>query len=107
MKIKLLFFLCIFFEFAHSQNPDDKDQFFVFDKKWQPVDIKKAAYFLRVRPVNDSNWEWTYYNLYGPRIKVEHYGDPKATIKSGKFVYYFPKGTIDSLGTYVNNKPDG
>jgi TonB family protein len=107
MKWRFLFFLCLFFEFAQSQNADDKDQFYVFDKKWKPADVKKGAYFLRVRQISDSDWEWIYYNIYGPRTKVEKYKDAKATVKNGKFTYYFPKGTIDSLGDYLDNDPDG
>ncbi len=107
MKLKLLIILCIFFEFAHSQSAEDKDQFYVFDKKWQTVDIKKAVYFLRVRQTGDSDWEWMYYQIYGPRVKVENYKDAKAAIKNGKFTFYFPKGTIDSLGSYVNGAQDG
>lgn len=107
MKLKLLLILCIFFEFGHAQNENDKEQFFVFDKKWEPADIKKAVYFLRVKQANDSSWEWVYYNMFGPRIKVEHYKDSKAAVKDGKFTYYYPKGTVDSVGNYFNGEPDG
>ncbi len=107
MKLRLILLLCICSEFSYSQIANDNDQFFVFNKKWEPVDIKKAAYFLRVRQLGDSNWEWMYYNIYGPRVKLEHYKDTKRAIKNGNFVYYFPKGTIDSLGNYVNDQPDG
>lgn len=107
MKFKLLLFLCFLFELTHAQTETDKDQFFVFDKKWKPVDVKKAIYFLRVRQVSDSNWEWVYYNMFGPRIKVENYKDLKAAVKNGKYIYYYPKGTVDSAGNYLNGELDG
>ncbi|MBS1948325.1 MAG: energy transducer TonB [Bacteroidetes bacterium] len=107
MKWKILLLFCALSQLAKSQGKENNEQFYVFDKKWKPVDVKKAVYFLRARKLNDSSWEWVYYNMYGPRIKVENYKDAKATIKNGKFVYYFQKGTIDSSGNYVDGQLDG
>ena len=43
MKLKLLIIFCPLFEFAYTQNTNDKDQFFVFDKNWKAADMKKAG----------------------------------------------------------------
>ena len=107
MKFRSLLFFLLFLQFAHAQNAQKNDKFFVFDKDWQPADVKKASYFLRVRQINDSSFEWLYYNMFGPRIKVENYKDTQATIKNGKFTYFSALGTIDSAGNYFNNQLDG
>jgi periplasmic protein TonB len=105
MKLKLLFLFFILSKITNGQQ--EKDQFFVFNENWKPVDIKKAVYLLRVRHINDSSWEWLYYNIYGPRIKMESFKDEKATIKNGNFFYYHEKGFIDSSGKYADGELDG
>jgi len=85
-----------------------KITFIFFDKTWQPVtEIKKADYFLRVRKTMDSNYEWTYYKLFGPRIKKECFKDEKATIRNGKYIYYYDNGFTDSLGEYLDGELNG
>jgi len=102
MKITSTLILALMIQFASGQIKED--QFFVFDLDWKPTKIKKAYYFLRVRQSSDSNYEWTYYQMNGPRIKQECFKDEKASIRNGKFTYYFQNGVIDSTGEYENDQ---
>ena len=105
MKTGLLLILILLMETAFSQ--EEKDSYYVFDSHWQPAPKIKPAYFLRVRKESDSQFVWTYYKMYGPRIKVESFKDQKATIPNGKFAYYNESGFIDSVGHYLNGKRQG
>src|SRR5262245_53834177 len=91
-------------QFASAQ---EEDKFYLFDKNWNPTEASKAAFFIRVSKLADTNYEWTYYKMYGPRIKKESYKDSAAKIKHGKFLYYSSEGKIDSSGRFANNELDG
>jgi TonB family protein len=98
----------IAFEFlAQFASGQDEDKYYMFNKDWKPSEINTAAYFIRVRKLADTNYEWLYYKMYGPRIKKESYKDLDAKIKHGKFIYYSPEGIIDSLGQYAENELNG
>ena len=90
--------------FSQKKNADDK--FFLFDKEWKNAEAKNAIYFLRVRHISDSSWEWLIYNMFGPRISKELCKDEKGNIKNGKCIYYYPSGSVDSSGTFVDGIQD-
>jgi protein TonB len=105
LKIFSIFVLSFFLHSAFGQLKEE--QYFVFDKDWKITKVKKASYFLRIRQTIDSNYEWTYYQMYGPRIKLETFKDEKAKIRNGKYIYYYSDGTIDSTGAYFNGVHNG
>ena len=105
MKNTLLI-LCLLTS-QHVSAQTKEDRVLMFDKNWKVASIKHAAYFIRVSQKSDSDYEWTYYNMYGPRIKQENYKDATGKIRNGKFTYYFDNGRIDSSGHYDSNRLDG
>ena len=105
--MKMSFFCALTFLCLNAFTQKIEDQFFVFDEEWNPIKIEKAVYFLRVSQLSDSDYEWTYYNMNGPRIKQENYKDATAKIKNGKFTYYWYNGSIDSTGYYESNQMNG
>jgi protein TonB len=92
---------------VHFAFAQEEAKFYVFDKDWNPTEAYKASYFIRVRKLADTNYEWLYYKMYGPRIKKETYKDSAAKTRHGIFIYYSHLGAIDSLGRYTNNELDG
>jgi TonB family protein len=104
MKIKPLLLLLIPIQFAYSQ---EKESFFVFDENWKPTDVKTAKFILRVQNLNDTSWQWDYYNMFGPLLKTEHYKSKEAKMLHGSVAYYNSDGFLDSTGTYVNGKKEG
>jgi periplasmic protein TonB len=105
MKLKALFFLVFISKFAAAQN--GKDFLYFFDKDWKPVDEKHGVYLLHVEQKNDSDWQYDYYNIYGPLIKTQHFQDKDGKVLNGKVYYYTEKGILDSGGTYVNGNKNG
>ena len=102
--MKFTFFALIIFSsfYGKAQQKKNEDKFFVFDNEWKSTEVKKGVYLLRVRQISDSNWEWLFYNMFGPRIKIERFKDQNATIRNGEWVYYYPDGMIDSSGEFSN-----
>jgi periplasmic protein TonB len=105
MRIILLFFLAILGVPARSQQ---KDAYYMLDAKWNPTSEQDLAkFFVRVRQLNDTNWRWDYYNVFGPLVKSERYRDKDANVQEGRSFYYDPKGLLDSTTEWRNNKRNG
>jgi periplasmic protein TonB len=68
---------------------------------------KKSNLLLRIRQTNDSNYQWTTYKMFGPRIKQESFKDHNGTLLNGKCSYYFPSGYLDSAGAFLHGSMDG
>jgi protein TonB len=103
MKKLPLFFLLTLSITAKSQ----KESFYVFDANWKPTKIQTAHFALHIRQVNDSCWQWDYYNFIGPLIKTEQYRDQDGKELDGVSRYYNKKGLLDSAGTYRLGKKNG
>jgi hypothetical protein len=56
--------------------------------------------------MNDTCWQWDYYNFSGPRIKTESFRDSAGEIPNGFFAYYGKKGYLDSCGYVANQRKD-
>ena len=104
MKIKLLFYFLFAIQSVYSQ---EKESFYVFDADWKPTDVKSAKFILHVQNLNDSSWQWDYYNMFGPLIKTEHYKNKDGQILHGSVAYYNANGFLDSTGSYANGKKEG
>jgi protein TonB len=98
-KLILVLLLLIRFS-AWAQN---NESYYIFDADWNPIkNIKKAKFFLHSHKMNDTCWQFDYYNFTGPRLKTESYRDQDAKIPNGFFAYYNNDGYLDSCG-YVAN----
>lgn len=108
MKINtLLFFLLIYFATHAQKNKVEKESYYVFDSKWNASSIDSAKYMIYVKKINDTSFQWNYYNFNGPLINVETYKDAQGEILNGFIAYYDSKGSIDSSGYALNGKKDG
>ena len=84
-------------------SAQEKESYYLFNEKWEGVkDVKKAKFFIHTLQVNDTCWEWDYYNFLGPRLRTESYKDIDGKIPNGFFAYYNSNGYLDSCG-YVSN----
>ena len=85
----------------------EKEAYYVFDDNWKPTKVQTARYFIHTHEVNDSCWQWDFYNFIGPLIKTEQYPDKESTVKDGVSYYYDEKGFVDSMTTYHRGKKNG
>jgi protein TonB len=104
MKITPLFFLLILTVTARAQQ---KESFYVFDADWKPTKIDSAHFLLRVHQVNDTCWQWDYYNFTGPLVKSERYLDKDGHALNGFCIYYNRNGWLDSTSMYLRGKKNG
>jgi protein TonB len=104
MKIIPLFILATLAMPARSQQ---KDAFYLLDANWKPCKMDSAHYFIRVRPLNDTGWQWDFYHLFGPLVKSERYRDKDANVQEGRSFCYNEKGVLDSTTEWRNNKRNG
>jgi periplasmic protein TonB len=104
MKKMTLFLLLCFTLKARSQ---ENESFYVFDANWKPTKIESARFFLHTYPVNDTCWQWDFYNFTGPLIKSEQYRDKEGKEISGVCYHYNTKGFIDSSAHFSDGKRNG
>lgn len=104
MKPILLAF-CILSCFMSVAQP--KESYFVFDQNWKGTTIDSAKFLLRTMKLNDTTYQWDYYNFTGPLIKSEQTRDKDGHVLSGNVYYYDAEGFVDSLGEYNNGKKNG
>lgn len=108
MKINtLLFFLLVTIATHAQKTKEEKELYYVFDNKWNPSSIDSAIYMIYVKKINDTAFQWNYYNFTGPLINVETYKDQEGKILNGFIAYYDSEGNIDSSGYTLNGKKDG
>ena len=94
-KLSLALLLLVRFSASAQEN----ESYYIFDAKWNPMkNINKAKFFLHSHKINDTCWQFDYYNFTGPRIKTESYRDQDAKIPNGFFAYYNNDGYLDSCG---------
>jgi periplasmic protein TonB len=62
---------------------------------------------LHRRNINDTCWQWDFYNFLGPIIKSEQYRDKEGSILDGEARYYDNNGIIDSVTRYRRGKKNG
>ena len=89
---------------ARSQ---EKESFYVYDANWKPTVVDSAHFFLRRHQVNDTCWQWDYYNFTGPLLRMERTRDKDRNIMEGTCYHYNEKGWIDSSSEYKHGKRNG
>ncbi len=99
-----LFLLICFSLTARSQK---RESFYVFDSKWKPTKIETAHFILHTYQVNDTCWQWDFYNFFGPLIKTEQYRDKEGGDMNGVSYYYNERGYIDSMAHFREGRLNG
>jgi protein TonB len=90
--------------FSQAQQTDS---YYIFDGNWNPIkNINRAKFLMHTAKVNDTCWQWDYYNFKGPLIKIESYRDADGKVPNGFFAYYNNAGYLDSCGYVVNQRKD-
>jgi protein TonB len=103
-KLTLFLLLMISTAAARSQT---NESFYVFDENWKPTKMEKAHYFLHTHQMNDTCWQFDFYNFMGPMIKSEQYRDKEGTVPDGFCRHYNEKGVLDSTAQFRNGKENG
>jgi protein TonB len=85
----------------------DNESFYVFDADWKPTKIESAHFMLRTHMVNDTCWQFDFYNFLGPLIKMERYRDKDGTEINGVSHHYNEQGHVDSIGYFSRGKRNG
>jgi periplasmic protein TonB len=102
-KLSLVLLLC----FTLKARSQEKESFYVFDSAWNPTKIETARFFLHTYPLNDTCWQWDYYNFTGPLIRTEQYRDKEGNEMNGVSYHYNKRGYIDSSAHFSNGKRNG
>jgi len=99
--------LTLFLLVAASSIAQQNEKYYIFNANWEPIqNVGNAKFFIHFQKINDTCYQWDYYNFVGPRIKTESYRDPEAKIPNGFFAYYSNQGYLDSCGYVFNWSKD-
>ena len=90
-----------------SAKSQDKESFYVFDADWKATKIETAHFLLHTHQVNDTCWQFDFYNFLGPLIKSEQYRDKDGTEINGVSHHYNENGYVDSIGYFSRGKRNG
>jgi periplasmic protein TonB len=104
MKFSLSLCLCAFFFNSFAQ---DKNQFYALDSNWNQTVLDSSKYLLWIHAKEDGNWQWDYYNTWGPLIKSQSFADHDGTVLNGASYIYNKAGDIDSTGIFDHGKRNG
>lgn len=102
-RILALFLLTL----SLSAKSQDDDSVYIFDAHWKPTKKKSAKFLLHRHPVNDTCWQWDFYNFMGPMIKSEQYRDKEGGELNGLSSYFNDAGFNDSATTFYKGKRNG
>ena len=59
---------------------------------------------LWVHQLDDGNWQWSFYNMWGPMIKMGTFADKEGTVQNGSFCIYNKAGIMYSVGAFDHGK---
>jgi periplasmic protein TonB len=102
-KLPLIFLLAL----SITAKSQENESFYVFDVDWKPTKIETAHFMLHTHLVNDTCWQFDFYNFLGPLIKMEQYRDKDGNEINGVSHHYNEKGLIDSTGHFRYGKRNG
>src|SRR6516162_3684705 len=97
--MKMMSLLALIFV-STTLRSQDSESFYVFNADWKPTKMDSAHFFLRVHKINDSCWQWDYYNFSGPLIKSERFRDKDGEQLDGVSYHYDESGRLDSTSVY-------
>jgi periplasmic protein TonB len=104
MKCLPLILLLTLSIIARSQ---DEGSLYIFDSNWKPTKIETAHFLLHTHQLNDTCWQWDFYNFVGPLIKSEQYRDKDGNEINGVSHHYNENGYVDSTGNFSRGKRNG
>jgi protein TonB len=104
--MKMMSLLALIFV-STTLRSQDSESFYVFNADWKPTKMDSAHFFLRVHKINDSCWQWDYYNFSGPLIKSERFRDKDGEQLDGVSYHYDESGRLDSTSVYKLGKKNG
>lgn len=74
-----------------------------FDTDWMACSEKNASYLVEKKKLSDTAWQFRYYNMWGPCIRLETYKDAAKTTRHGKYITYNRSGKRDTAGYFIDN----
>lgn len=92
---------------AAAQEENTLTKVLFYDANWKPVKPKKAAFLVEQKYINDTLWEWNYYETKSPRFLSVQFKDQKGGAMNGKYTTYTKDGYPDTSGYYLNGKKHG
>jgi periplasmic protein TonB len=105
MRIIPLFWLL---SMALPVRSQQKDAYYMLNADWNPISNKDSArYFIRVKEISDTCWQFDYYNVVGPLARSEQYRDKDGNLQHGISYYYDHTGRLDSSTEFRNGKKNG
>ncbi len=105
MRIKLLFFFIATFASVISYSQKTVETF--YDYKWRKCLIDDARFY-SVEKNTDSGWYKADYFINLKKLQMAGlYVDKENTIRNGTFYWFYPNGTLKTVGKYINNKKTG
>jgi len=102
MKSPLYLAAIFFFHLCSAQ-----EKITYLSEDGRAVDEKEAAILQQTLKVNDTLWEFNFYDMYGPRSISLQCRDEKGTILNGRYIIYSQGGYFDTLGYYSNGVREG
>lgn len=102
-KLPLIFLMA----FSIKAKSQDNESFYVFDANWKTTNIEMAHFMLHTHIVNDTCWQFDFYNFMGPLIKMERYRDKDGHEIDGVSRHYNKDGYVDSIGYFRRGKRNG
>lgn len=103
----LLTLLPVFLSICVFAQKENEPSLYVFDMNWEPCKIEKAKYIGSFRKLNDTAYQWKYYQFDGPLITIETYKDKEGQVPHGDFVFFGTDGKVDSSGSTFEGKKNG
>jgi protein TonB len=104
MKFLTPIVFCLIYFSSYCQ---DNESFYVFDADWKPTKMDSAHYFLHVHKLNETRWQWDFYNFMGPLVKTVQFLDHDGKIPDGTLHAYNEQGKLDSITIFVDGKRNG
>jgi len=92
---------------AAAQEENTLTRVLFYDANWKPAKPKKAAFLVEQKYINDTLWEWNYYQTKSPRFLSVQFKDQKGGAMNGHYITYTPDGYPDTTGYYMNGKKHG
>jgi protein TonB len=100
------FLLFILISLTTSVIAQEKKLIF-YDKDWKPSTAKKYSFIVEQKKLNDTCWEWNYYEFNRPRFLSIQFKNQAGGTPHGDYVVYTGDGFVDSSGEYANGKRNG
>lgn len=93
---------------AVTASAQEKDSFYLLDAGWHPTPNRDSAkYFIRIKELADTSWQWDYYNMTGPLMRSEQFRDKGGQLQEGTSYYYDHTGRLDSTMQFRGGRKNG